>query len=100
MFDLKPDISINPNAPKLCFLDIDGVVVDIDKPYTLRKGVIEKVQKLKDEGWLIIAFTSRGLQSLYPLIEKGLILDSYLQKPVGREIMIIDDILSEARNQL
>lgn len=100
MLDLKPDISINPNAPKLCFLDIDGVVVDMDKPYTLREGAIEKVQKLKNDGWVIIAFTSRGIKSLYPLMEKGLILDSYIQKPVGREIMIIDDILSEAKNQL
>lgn len=97
---LNADTSLNPEAPKYCFLDIDGVVVDNKEPFKVRDGVLQKVKKLTDDGWVIIAFTSRTLQSLEPLVAQGLPIYGYIPKPVGREIMVIDDVLSEARNQL
>ena len=97
---LQANVSLNPNAMKMCLLDIDGVVCDFGEPYKIRDGVIEKVNKLVDEGWTIVAFTTRNLDSLFPLIQQGLKLSGYIPKPVAREMMIVDDVLSEARNQL
>jgi len=100
MKKLIADISINPNGMKMCLLDIDGVVTSFEEPFIPLPGTIDKVRILKEEGWTIFAFTSRGIDSLQPLINAGLILDGYIPKPVAGEIMIIDDILSEARNEL
>jgi hypothetical protein len=97
---LTPARHLNPTAPKVCLLDIDGVVVDHGTPHDPRPGIIEKVRVLVADGWSIVAFTSRGQDSLTQLRDKGLILHGYIAKPWASEIMIVDDILSDARNQL
>jgi hypothetical protein len=97
---LTPARHLNPTAPKICFLDIDGVVCDFGKPNEMKPGVLEKCQALVKDGWVLVAFTSRALPSLHPLIEQGLPLTGYVAKPWASEIMVIDDILSEAKNAL
>ncbi len=99
--ELKADTKLNPNAPKICLLDIDGVVVSFgDHPLTPKEGVAEKVNALVKDGWKIVAFTTRDWASVYPLIARGIPIHGYIFKPLASEIMIVDDILSDARNQL
>lgn len=98
---LNANTDLNPNAPKVCFLDIDGVVVEIGAPpYEVKPEIVKKVRQLHDDGWQIVAFTCRSLESVKPLIQKGLPISGWMPKPLASEIMIIDDCLSEARNYL
>jgi len=49
--------------PKIIYVDIDGTICTISKPYSDAKPIpehIEKINKLYDEGHQIIYYTARG----------------------------------------
>ena len=50
MVKLNPTLTLNPTKPKICLLDIDGVVTSHTEPFKLLDGVKEKVQELHNNG--------------------------------------------------
>lgn len=49
--------------PKIIYVDIDGTICTISKPYSEAQPIqhhIDKINKLYDEGHIIIYYTARG----------------------------------------